>query len=179
MSKEIIATYATREKHVVKVESRRYKKQLVELTEYARKFLKGSYNMDLHIPIELDGRLGSTMGVFHHVQRKVNGVAVSDTPRDIQLNSRFIQLALLDGERGWNNIIAVLKHELIHYALFSQGKPYNDGDATFEMELKMHGSSSTHTFAYRLTYRDTHGDEYKYNNWDNDFKQLIVSYSHI
>src|SRR5699024_8098498 len=42
-------------------------------------------------------------------------------------------------------ILGTLKHELVHYALFEQDKPCEDGDEYFENELRRVGAPSTGT----------------------------------
>lgn len=93
-----------------------------QLKQYANKFLMENYHMYLDVPLRLNGRMKTTFGWFRH-QR--NGA-----PLSVELNKYFVE----------NNeatvVIDVLKHELCHYALFMQGRPYKDGQSEFENELK-------------------------------------------
>lgn len=175
---ETIATFEGRPSKIAKVSSARYTKQLAELTVIAEKFLKGVFFMDLDIPLQLNGRLTKANGRFVYREfasgpRKGQKVASS-----IQINTRYLQLALLDGERGWDNVVSTLKHELTHYALFEQGKDFNDGDATFEMELKLRGIHSSGTMGYNLVYTDKNGKKWSYNNWDKSLVTTMVEYAH-
>jgi SprT-like protein len=45
-----------------------------------------------------------------------------------------------------DHIIDVLKHELVHYVLCYQKRPFNDGHPVFEGELKKHGITSSGTY---------------------------------
>jgi SprT-like protein len=44
------------------------------------------------------------------------------------------------------HVIDVLKHELVHYALFEQGKPFRDGQKYFEDTLKRLEINPTRTY---------------------------------
>lgn len=105
----------------------KYEKQL---EAYAKKFLEKNYNTYLTIPIKISGRLTSTGG---HFKGRISG-GVRE-PMDIQLSERFIASALHDGQDGLEAILDTLKHELVHYVLFKQGKDFSDGDYEFESEL--------------------------------------------
>lgn len=106
-----------------------------QLEMYARKFLKDNYDLDLTVPLKLNGRMKTTCGWFKSV-RYTDGrkKAVS-----IELNRFFVE----------NNdpvtVVDVLRHELVHYALFMLGKPNSDGHPTFENELKRLGIVSQST----------------------------------
>ena len=98
-----------------------------QLTGYAKKFLKETYNLELTIPIELNGRMRKTCGWFKHTRSRVTGEGKAVK---IEMNRFFVE----------NNdpitVLDVLRHELVHYALYIQKKPYNDGHPVFENELK-------------------------------------------
>lgn len=100
----------------------------VHLVKHAEQFLKNNYNLSLTIPIIINNRLRSTMGVFYHNKTK---------SLRIELSGKIIkyghELAILD----------ILNHELVHYALFEKGLPYKDGDSYFEEELSSLGVGST------------------------------------
>ncbi|AZU99008.1 SprT-like family protein [Bacillus phage pW2] len=106
-----------------------------QLRAYANRWLLDNYGMKLVVPFKLNGRLKKTLGWFTHSNKKPTGV---------QLNKQFVQ----------NNddeiVLSVLKHELVHYALFMKGEPYHDGEAHFENELKKKGivsQSTIHTYS--------------------------------
>lgn len=101
-----------------------------ELEVYAKEFLERVYNLELDIPIEINGRLTRSLGRFCTRKGKAHK----------------IDLAKLLLTYGADRVVLdVLTHELIHYALYSTGKPYRDGQKYFENELKKHGSHSTNT----------------------------------
>ena len=84
--------------------------------EYSRSFLKDNFGIDLTVPIEINGRLSSTLGRF---------ISYRGQPRKIELSKD-----LLDNYDD-KTILDVLKHELIHYALCTLKKPHNDNDTYF------------------------------------------------
>jgi SprT-like protein len=109
---------------------------MYQLKMYADKFLKDTYGMDLIVPLELNGRLNTTCGRFISTRNRRDG---SVRPKIVELNKTFVQ----------NNepvvVLDVLRHELVHYALFMQGKPNSDGHPVFENELKRLGIVSQKT----------------------------------
>lgn len=175
---ETIATFKGRPNKITKVSSARYSKELEELTVIAEKFLKGVFFMDLAIPLKLNGRLTKANGRFTFTEYASGPRKGQKVAQSIQINTHYLQLALLDGERGWDNVVNTLKHELTHYALFEQGKDFNDGDATFEMELKLRGIHSSGTKGYNLAYLDKNGDKWSYNSWDKSLVTTMVEYTH-
>jgi SprT-like protein len=109
------------------------------LTKIAEKFLKKEYNLDLTVPIEVSGRMKSTLGYFKYKKNKPVVVKLSKNLLDF-----YHEDAVLD----------VLKHELIHYACFVQKKPFHDGDLYFKNELKRLGVSKTRTYKHKgIVYR--------------------------
>ncbi|UNY40642.1 SprT-like family protein [Bacillus phage vB_BauS_KLEB27-1] len=100
-----------------------------ELITEAERFLAEKYDMELGIPIKRNNRLRSTLGWFQHSDR--------DGALDIEISGKLIDYA------SKAEVIDVLHHELIHYALYSAGRSYKDGCVEFEAELKKHGVSST------------------------------------
>jgi SprT-like protein len=107
-----------------------------QLEMYARKFLQENYNMQLVVPLKLNGRLRTACGRFVFTRYRSGK---PDTPKVVELNKYFFE----------NNeptvVLDVLRHELVHYALFMQGKPHNDGHPVFEKELKRLGIVSQKT----------------------------------
>lgn len=101
-----------------------------ELTQHAEEFLRKHYDMELAIPIRRNNRMRRALGWF--IVRK-------QTPECIEIAGYLMEY----GEA--EVILDTLYHELIHYALLSQGKPYHDGCVEFESELRKHGVSSTNT----------------------------------
>lgn len=109
---------------------------LSEMKEIANTFLQEKYGMELGIPITINTRIKKALGRF----RSRNSTR---TPVGIEIGSDLINY------HSRLTAIDVLKHELIHYAVFSLGKPHKDGDAYFENELKKHGVARTHTYQVR------------------------------
>lgn len=101
------------------------------LTEYADNFLYNNYGIHLEIPLRWNGRLKRALGYFKLGKR--SGAI------EICLSEELLR------HYGKDTTIDVLKHELIHYALYTLGKPYKDGHPVFENELRKHGVSSTRT----------------------------------
>lgn len=99
---------------------------IYQLRQYANKFLKENYDMELAVPLDLNGRMKTTCGWLRS-RRFASG---RNTPIKIELNKFFVE----------NNeptvVLDVLRHELVHYVLCAQGKPYSDGHPVFENELK-------------------------------------------
>jgi SprT-like protein len=102
-----------------------------ELYEIAREFLDKEFNMKLEIPIFISNRMKIMFGYF---QRRNN------KSWKIQISQEFINT------HPREHVIDVLKHELVHYALFEQGKPFRDGQQYFEDTLKRLGVCPTKTY---------------------------------
>lgn len=102
---------------------------IYQLRQYANKFLKDVYGMELSIPLQLNGRMQRTCGWFRHTRYRDG----RDIPNCIELNKFFVE------NNEPTTVLDVLRHELVHYALFMQKKPYRDGDYVFESELKRLG----------------------------------------
>lgn len=101
-----------------------------ELTQYSEEYLKENYNLELTVPIKINKRLRRALGRFQHdIRNKV--------PVLIDLSHNLIMHHSLDEIRD------VLNHELIHYALYMQGRDFKDGQAEFENELVKKGVSAT------------------------------------
>jgi SprT-like protein len=105
-----------------------------ELIEVANEFLK-NYNMTLDVPIKFNTRLKRVLGRV--IIKKSNGIYRAS---EIQMSVDFLQ------NHPKENIIDVLKHELVHYVLCTQQKPFQDGHPVFEGELRKHGIKSTNFF---------------------------------
>lgn len=110
-----------------KKEKVQYEKQLAV---YAQGFLNTNFNLDLEIPIEINGRLTKTGGYFQHARGK-------KMPLKISISERFMVLALVDKEEGMHAILDIVKHELVHYALYMLDKNYKDGQDDFENTLAL------------------------------------------
>ncbi|MFE8094518.1 SprT-like domain-containing protein [Bacillus toyonensis] len=108
-----------------------------ELTEIAKDFLQKEYGLPLTVNVELSSKMTTTFGMFYikSVKKRI--------PKVIRLSKNFVTYQEKDV------IIDVLKHELVHYACFMQGKPYKDKDAYFKQELARVGSARTRTYKFK------------------------------
>ncbi|MFJ8247342.1 SprT-like domain-containing protein [Peribacillus asahii] len=106
-----------------------------KLEQEARKFLKEAYNLELEVPVLINGRLKSTYGRFVHNR-------VQKRPVKIEISKNYIE------HQEFETVRETLLHECIHYALYMKGLPYKDGHPVFEAELKKWGSHSTGTVKY-------------------------------
>jgi len=86
------------------------------------------------IPVVWNGRLTRSMGRFLYSTKGKKRIA-----KQIELSKQAAQF--IDRE----TFIAVLLHELAHYHLFIQDKPYDDHHPVFEQELARVGAISTNT----------------------------------
>ena len=110
------------------------------LERVADDFLKENFNLTLDIPIRISNRMTSMHGKFVQTVNRVTGETKS---KEIVISSDLYNY------HGYFKMIDTLKHECIHYALYTLGKPYSDGETYFENTLKKHGVSSTGTTAYK------------------------------
>jgi SprT-like protein len=111
-----------------------------QLTKIAEEFLKKEYDMELTVPIRFNGRLKTALGRAKFTRR---GSFSDYKPERIELSKNLIA-NYTDEE-----IVDVLKHELVHYACFMLGKPYDDGEKYFENELKRLGVVGTGVLKYK------------------------------
>lgn len=108
-----------------------------QLTVIAKEFLESAYGLELNIPISYNGRLTSALGRF------LEDDEFPHEPLAIELSKNLGQY------HPEHEIIEVLKHELVHYALHILKKPYADGEEYFEKELERFGISSSELIAYK------------------------------
>lgn len=107
---------------------------LRKLKEFAKDFTQTHYGVDFHIPIKMNGRLTTTLGRFLRTPTK---------SVQIELSKRLLE------NYDEEEILGILKHELIHFALFELGRPHLDGEVLFEMELEKHGAPRTNQIGHR------------------------------
>jgi SprT-like protein len=89
--------------------------------DFAIKYLKDEFGLELNIPIEINSRLTRALGRFRYRRRGK------------QLEARCIELSKdLLSHYNKETILAVLKHELVHYALFELGLPHDDSSSNFK-----------------------------------------------
>jgi SprT-like protein len=122
---------------------------IYQLKDYANKWLQDNYNMKLEIPLRLNGRMQRTCGWFKHKGLKKQPIVV-------ELNKFFVE----------NNepmlVLDILRHELVHYAMYMQGRDYKDGSYGFERELKRLGVVSQSTIdKYEITSKPISAIVYK------------------
>lgn len=112
---------------------------LEELNKVADEFLREEFQMELDIPIKINGRLTRSLGRF----------VIKYSRHTKQYSDMYIDLAKRMVMHKGNRDVAidVLKHELVHYALFSKGEPYRDGNPHFESTLRRLGITSTNHYA--------------------------------
>lgn len=101
------------------------------LTDYAAAFLQENFQLPLTIPIQRNNRLRAAYGRFVYTNHK--------KPLRIEIAG-----LLFDYARE-NVLYSVLRHECIHYALFTLNKPYHDGNAYFEAVLQQYDAAATNT----------------------------------
>jgi SprT-like protein len=101
----------------------------------ARRFLEKEFDMELSIPIFINPRLKKTLGYFQYHRR--NGSI------KIEISQEFMNYAS-DYE-----VIDVLQHELVHYALYEKGLPHSDGDKEFKDTVDRLGIGRTNTIRLR------------------------------
>lgn len=127
------------------------------LEEVAEDFLIENFDLTLDIPIRISNRMTSTFGSFVRTRNRATGEIQS---KEIVISSNLYNY------HGYDKMIDTLKHECIHYALYTLDRPFKDGQAYFENTLKEHGVSSTRTTAYKGK-----AHLYKCTSCDNSFKQ--------
>ena len=111
---------------------REAKNYVHELKRMADKFLWEEYKMKLTVPLDVNGRLTSTNGYFKHYNAWDAPISISISERMIIVCSVFDRMDVVED---------VLKHELVHYALYMQKRNHRDGDQDFESELLRLGIS--------------------------------------
>lgn len=112
-----------------------------ELQLICEDLMKAIWNDKLDIPVTISKRLINSLGTFHAVNKKVNGKYVF-TPLKITISANLLEHYSLD------NIEGTIKHELCHYYLCKTGQDFEDGDRTFENELKRIGSHSSKSLCH-------------------------------
>ena len=108
-------------------------KMFNQLVEEGKQFLSEEFGLTLGIPIKLNGRLKSTLGRF-----RSRGGSRYRMPIDIELAKVTLQ-------NGYDVALDVLKHELIHYALYELEIPNSDNDREFIQACKERNVSLTRT----------------------------------
>jgi SprT-like protein len=93
-----------------------------QLFNYGKQYAKEFWDLELNIPIYINGRLTRLLGrfVYNRYDRTETRIELSKD--------------LVDNFKD-EDVLDVLKHELTHWALYKLGKPHNDGHTVFENEL--------------------------------------------
>lgn len=107
-----------------------------ELKKIAIDFLRKEFNMELYAPIVISSTLKSTFGIFRYNSLK-------KMPEEIKLSKCMIDY------QPREVTIDVLKHELVHYALYERCEPFQDGTDNFENTLKRLGIKSSGYYTYK------------------------------
>lgn len=103
------------------------------LTQYSNTFLGYNYGITLDVPLKFNARFKNGLGRFSYTHDTRDNTI---TTKCIELNKTFVE------SNPNKTIYAVLRHELIHYALYRLGLPFADGTPVFEAELKKHDAPS-------------------------------------
>lgn len=120
-----------------------------ELKKYAIEFSKIEYNNDFNIEIEINNRLKKSVANFRYFTNLYLDYNI-DYGHKIQIQGNFFNACLLDREKGYKNLLAVLRHELIHYNLYKLKKQFKDGQKDFEIELMKNDAPSNFDNEYLL-----------------------------
>lgn len=110
--------------------------QINQLKTVANDFLLTHYSMTLDIPLKRNNRLKKALGKFRFLP--------DWEPYEIELAGFLLNYGSSEA------IVDVLKHELIHYALFTQKRDFRDGAEDFESELRKHGVKSSKSYRIGL-----------------------------
>lgn len=98
-----------------------------ELQEYAEDWFVDTFGYSVDIPIKINKRM-KYPGRFNYRMGN-NGVP-------------NVKIEIAEYELAEETFADTLKHELIHYYMFSQGKEWYDGSEEFEAMLKKHNLPS-------------------------------------
>lgn len=145
-------------------------KYLKKYAKLSDEFLMKNYGLELTIPLKLRTSNSSILGKLR-ILEYCNSKRVA---KDIILNRVLLISAIASND--FTNFEKVLKHELIHYALFMSGKEFRDGTELFEKELDKYDSvhSSTVTSNCLLTpyildnYVDDSNSEHLFKHKENN-----------
>lgn len=102
-------------------------------------FAQQYWGMEFNLPVNLNGRLTRALGYYKSRRNRQTGVVI---PVKIDIAKRLLE------NYDEETIDGVIKHELCHWALSVQGKPFQDGHPVFERELRRIGAPSTNVIQY-------------------------------
>lgn len=104
--------------------------------QLAKEYAMEYWGMRLNVPVLENNRLTRSLG---RMCWQRNNYLNKYTPLKIDLSGRLLR------NYSDETIISVIKHELCHWALLVQEKPFSDGHPVFERELQRVGASSSFT----------------------------------
>lgn len=110
---------------------------LTQIRQKVNQYAVEYWGMHFNTEIRVNARLTRSLGVYKY--RKVNNFV---RPVALELSKNLLTRyndEVIDG---------VIKHELTHWALSIQNKPFEDGHPVFEKELLRVGAPSTNTITY-------------------------------
>lgn len=111
-------------------------RNICEVSKRARELAQQYWGMKFELPVVENRRLTRALGRMCFIRNRNTGEIV---PTRLEIASRMF------GNYKPETIESVLKHELCHWALAVQGKPFEDGHPIFERELRRIGAHSTDT----------------------------------
>lgn len=102
------------------------------LCEKADEFLQTYFNMNLEIPIKINPRMSSNLGLFHFKCSKGKRIPSNMIPSRISISHRFFDYEQIDMRKT----MSILFHECVHYALCAKKLKHADADTIFDFILK-------------------------------------------
>lgn len=122
---------------------------LEELKQEAERFLREEYDIPLLFNIRISGRLKRSLGQFKYL--------LNDAEKHIAKYGHNHVEIVIEKEGTVlaykKDVFDTLRHELIHYALWRKGLPFDDKDATFINECNRLGVGlSGHIFSTHVVY---------------------------
>lgn len=129
--KEVVQVQVLEDEYAIKV------KKHADVVKVANMVAKKYWNMELDVPVVLNGRMKRSLGYCRYRGNHLFGF------KAYQLDFA----AILFSQKRFSNelIVKVIKHEVCHWACNRMGKPCSDGDKFFESELVRVGSVSNKT----------------------------------
>lgn len=100
-----------------------------KLTVFANKFLKKYFDVELYAKICFNNSLKQTNG-----RTIISSTLSKNDWNKIELSGELLNLSSLDPKK-YDYLYDILRHELVHYALYILNKDYNDGSKDFENTL--------------------------------------------
>lgn len=172
MTKTVKKLTITEYEKLTNEKSKEFPKFLKQAKAFANEFLMENFNIKLEIPIEINGRLSSTLGRYMAKRTFFDNIM----PVKIELSKKHLLAAFIVNDL--EDVYDTLKHELVHYALSVQGKDFNDGAYDFEMKLyELNISSSGATPAHKKFSKRTLRNyvPYKIYKGDNNEEFILSS----